>query len=78
MKRNIHSKQNVICSQMVSGKHHIELSKLKKADVYPPGKFNNPYNIDNIIVLPSGTHQRLEKNQLHNYYRTSAMIVLDI
>ena len=50
--------------QMVSGKHHIELSKLKKADVYPPGKFNNPYNIDNIIVLPSGNIKGREEGYI--------------
>ena len=44
-----------IMLQMVSGKHYTELSKLKKKDVYSNGNKNNPYGIDNIIVLPSGS-----------------------
>ncbi|MDB4189188.1 hypothetical protein N9713_02955 [Candidatus Pelagibacter sp.] len=50
--------------EMASGKHHTELSKLKKADVYPPGNFNNQYGIDNIIVLPSGTIKGREENYI--------------
>jgi len=50
--------------EMASGKHHTELSKLKKADVYPSGNFNNQYGIDNIIVLPSGTIKGREENYI--------------
>ena len=50
--------------EMASGKHHTELSKLKKADVYPPGKFDNQYGIDNIIVLPSGSIKGREENYI--------------
>ena len=50
--------------EMASGKHHTELSKLKKADVFPPGNFNNQYGIDNIIVLPSGTIKGREENYI--------------
>ncbi|MDA7752948.1 hypothetical protein PQZ72_01945 [Candidatus Pelagibacter sp.] len=50
--------------EMACGKHHTELSKLKKADVYPPGKFDNQYGIDNIIVLPSGTIKGREENYI--------------
>ena len=41
--------------EMVSGKHFMELSKLKKTDVFPKGKKDNDFGIDNIIVLPSGS-----------------------
>jgi len=50
--------------EMACGKHHTELSKLKKADVYPPGKFDNQYGIDNIIVLPSGSIKGREENYI--------------
>ena len=50
--------------EMASGKHHTELSKLKKVDVYTPGKFDNQYGIDNIIVLPSGTIKGRDENYI--------------
>ena len=50
--------------EMASGKHHTELSKLKKVDVYSPGNFDNQYGIDNIIVLPSGTIKGRDENYI--------------
>lgn len=39
---------------MTAGRHFIETSKVKKTDVYPKGKKDNEFGIDNIIVLPAG------------------------
>ena len=49
---------------MASGKHHTELTKLRKTDVYPLGNFDNQYGIDNIIVLPSGSIKGREENYI--------------
>jgi len=50
--------------EMVSGKHFMELSKLKKSDVYPKGKKDNDFGIDNIIVLPSGSIKGREEGYI--------------
>jgi len=51
--------------EMVSGKHNTELSKIKKADVYPPGKRDNGYGIDNIIILSSGSIKGREEKYIN-------------
>ena len=50
--------------EMVSGKHFMELSKLKKTDVFAKGKKDNDFGIDNIIVLPSGSIKGREEGYI--------------
>ena len=50
--------------EMVSGKHFMELSKLKKTDVFAKGKKDNDFGIDNIIILPSGSIKGREEGYI--------------
>lgn len=54
----------LIMLMMTAGRHFKETSKIKKADVYPKGKKDNDFGIDNIIVLPAGSIKGREEGYI--------------